>query len=186
VVESSLNGKVLSTIVAMEGVNAPEITIKAAVPIYDNDNNLLGVVTNGFLLDNAFMDGIKDLTDLDVSIYANDTKSATSFVAADGKSRFAGTIEVNEEILRRVLEDQEIFLGVNSVLNTPYLSAYMPLKGYKDETIGMLFTGKPQSSTFTTVQQSINYTFLGSVLLIILSIIPSYLFARFLRENIET
>jgi hypothetical protein len=49
----------------------------------------------------------------------------------------------------------------------------------------MLFVGSPQSTLQEAARQAIRDTFSGSLLFVLLSLIPAYIFARFLRENAE-
>ena len=183
-VKSALEGRRLATVVSLEGAIAPRIQINASVPIYDG-SVVKGAVSTGFWIDSAFVDGVKDVTGLDVAVFGGNKRAATTFLGPDGKSRFVGSLEPNENILSTVLEKGEIYLGASNVLNQPYYTVYAPLKTYGDRSIGMLFVGKPQITLFETAKKSIDLTFLGSMVLIVLSLIPAYFFSRFLSEQLE-
>ncbi len=181
VAKSAISGQPLSTIVINEGINAPIVSVKAATPIKQG-----GAVVTGFIIDSAFVDGVKDVTGLDVTVFGGDKRAATTFIAPDGKSRFVGTIETDKKVTTTVLEKGEAYVGAASVLNQPYYTAYSPLKTLGDKTIGMLFVGKPQTTLLEAAQKSIDLTFLGCVILMGLSIIPSFYLARFIREQVES
>lgn len=180
---SAVEGKPLATIQTSQGI-APQVTVVAAAPITAN-NSVVGVIINSSTIDSAFVDGVKEVTSLDITVFAGKSRAATTFVAPDGKSRFLLTEESNEKILKTVLEEGKIFVGATQVLNQPFLAAYSPLKTAEGKTIGMLFVGKYQTSLIETNRHSFELTFLGSVILIILSVIPAYLFSRYLKENLE-
>ena len=185
-IKSALTGVPLATIVSKEGITHPQVLVKAAVPIRkENSANVQGVVATGFVIDSAFVDEVKDITGLDAAVFGGNKRAATTFVAPDGKSRFVGTLETNKNILKKVLEKGEVYVGSSNVLNQPYYTAYAPLKTYGGKPIGMLYVGKPQVSLYKTAQKSIELTFLGSVILMILSIIPAYFLARYMREHLE-
>ena len=146
---------------------------------------IIGTVVTGFTVDSAFVDGVKTVTGLDAAVFGGNTRAATTFVAPDGKSRFVGTKEANEKVLSKVLEKGEIFIGPTQILNQPFYTAYSPLKTLEDEIIGMLFVGKLQTTLLETAQKSIELTFLGSVILMILSVPPTYFVSRYIQEHLE-
>lgn len=189
VVQSALEGKPLATIVSREGVIYPQVFVKAAVPIKENlstqSGNIRGVVVTGFVIDSAFVDGVKDVTGLDVAVFGGNKRAATTFVTPDGNTRFIGTVETNKKIINTVLEKGEVYIGASSVLNIPYYTAYSPLKTFGDKTIGIIFVGKPQTTLFDTAKKLIDAYFLGSVILIVLTLIPAYFFSRYLEEHLE-
>lgn len=185
-VVSSLAGTPLTGISIREGLIAPTVLIKASAPIHDSTKrqNIIGTVTTGFNIDNAFVDGIKKLTNLDVAIFANDIRAATTFVSPDGKSRFIGTKESNKVIINKVIGKKEVFIGAAKVLNQPFYTAYSPLIS-NDNVIGMLFVGKHQTKLLVTAEESTRLTFLGSAVLMVLSLIPSYFISRYIHENLH-
>lgn len=179
VVKSALSGKKLSTVVTRPGVFLPIVEIKAAIPIIIY-NEVKGAVVTGFLVDNAFVDGVKSTTGLDVAVFADRRRAATTFLSPDGKSRAVGTIESNASVISKVLGKGEIFAGSSQVLNQSYYTVYTPLKTYGGKTIGMLFVGKLQTKLIEAANRSVELTFLGSVILMIASIIPAYYISKYI------
>lgn len=185
-IKSALEGQRLATVISQEGAIAPHIQIKASVPFYIYKNSKTqGVISTGFWIDSAFVDGIKSVTGLDVTVFGGNKRAATTFVASDGKTRLIGSLETNPAILETVLEKGEIFVGAANILNKPYYTAYAPLITYPDKTIGMLFVGKLQTELFETAQKSIQLTFIGSIFLMTLSLIPAYYLSRYIEENLK-
>lgn len=186
IVKSGLLGIEMATITYMQGVISPEVSVRAAVPIASTDGSkTIGVVVTGVVINNPFVDGVKKLTGLDVTVYGQEKKAATTFLAPDGKSRSIGTLEANKVILDKVLNRGEIYVGSAQVLNLPYYTAYAPLKDSEDKVVGMFFVGKLQDTLTKTSERTINLTFLGSIILMLLALIPAYFFARFLKQHAE-
>ncbi|MFA6532679.1 MAG: cache domain-containing protein [Patescibacteria group bacterium] len=184
VVKSALSGRKLSTIITIPGVFLPLVEIKAAMPITIS-GQVQGSVITGFLIDNAFVDGIKKITGLDVAVFAGNRRAATTFLLPDGKSRAVGTIESSQQVITKVLEKGEVFIGPSQVLNQSYYTAYAPLKTNGDKTIGMLFVGKQQTELIKAANRSLELTFIGSIILMILSIIPSYYISKYIHEQVS-
>jgi sensor histidine kinase regulating citrate/malate metabolism len=183
-VKKALQGDEVSGIVTRDGVMAPTVSVRSAVPIKSGDG-ILGVVTIGSTIDNAFVDGLKNATGLDASIYADNIRSATTFIAPDGKSRWIGIKEENKDVRKTVLNDGDIFTGTVSILNIFYLSAFTPIVNVDGNPIGMLFVGKPEVSTLQTAGDLIEQTFLVTVALLILSIFPSYIVSKYIIGQIR-
>jgi hypothetical protein len=179
--KSAISGTPTVAVTAREGVIAPELEVLAGVSFEKNT----GVVITGFRIDNAFVDGVKITTGLDTSVYSNDARVATTFVAPDGKSRFVGTKETNNKILTAVLEEGEIYAGPAKILNQSFYTAWAPLKNAESENVGMLFVGKPQKELFETAQKSIQFTFTASAFFILLSVAPAYWVSRYIQQNIK-
>jgi methyl-accepting chemotaxis protein len=183
-VKKALQGDEVSGIITRDGVMAPTVSVRSAVPIKSGDG-ILGVVTIGSTIDNAFVDGLKNATGLDASIYADNIRSATTFIASDGKSRWIGIKEENKDVRKTVLNDGDIFTGTVSILNIFYLSAFTPIVNVDGNPIGMLFVGKPEVSTLQTAGDLIEQTFLVTVALLILSIFPSYIVSKYIIGQIR-
>jgi sensor histidine kinase regulating citrate/malate metabolism len=178
VVASSLEGEERSDIAVREWVVAPQIIVEAAAPI-----GKLGVVYTGYVADNAFVDGVKEATGLDVTIFGGEVKAATTLVAADGVSRLVGVRQADEKVREKVLGEGEAYLGLSTIFHEEYLSAYGPLKNSGEELLGMLFVGYPATVLSEITQTSLDVTFLASVFLALLSFVPAYLLAKYIEKH---
>lgn len=178
VIASALEGEGRTNVATREWIAAPQVLIEAAAPL-----DSLGAVYTGYILDSAFVDGVKEATGLEVTAFGDSVKSATTLVAADGVSRLVGVEEANERIKNKVLEKGELFLGLSSVSQREYLAAYGPLKDVGEKVLGMLFVGYPSSLLFEAAQSSLNTTFLVSAILALLSFIPAWLLAKYIEEH---
>ncbi len=179
-----LIGTQSSTFVTKDGVLAPVVLIKSAVPVRDG-NLIVGAVIVGIEIDNSFVDGLKKSTGLESAVYAGGTRSATTFIASDGKSRWVGVKEENPVVKNLVLKQGKTFTGTVSVLNRQFLAAYEPLKNIDNTVVGMIFIGKGEASIFQTASFSIQLTFILTVILLVLSIYPSYKVSKFISSQIS-
>ena len=188
IVAAALAGQEAETIEYAPGITVPVITVKAAMPIRGVNKlagKTVGVVMTGFAVDSTFVDGVKSVTGLDAAVFGRDKRVATTFLAPDGKSRYVGTVETNDKVVDNVLGKGEVYIGAATVLNQPFYTAYAPLMSYDGTVAGMLFVGKLQTTLTEAAKRSIDLTFLGSAVLIMLSVVPAYFFARFLQEHAE-
>lgn len=183
-VKRATTGEEVSTTLTRDGVVAPTVSIRSAVPI-KSGNEIIGAVMIGTDIDNAFVDGVKTATNLDASIYADNIRSATTFVSPDGKSRWIGVKEENTQIKNTVISQGKLFVGQVNILNTPYLAAFSPMKDIDNITVGMLFVGRQQSEILTAAGKSIELTFLVATVLLVLSIFPAYFVSRYISEQIK-
>ncbi len=183
-VKRSLIGGSNTSVSSQEGVLAPTVRITSAVPIRDNNDDIVGVVVVGLELDSAFVDGVKQATGLDSAVYGGNVRSATTFIAGDGVSRWVGVKETDSIVNDKVLQKGEVFKGSLGVLNSPQLVVYTPLKDVDNTIVGMLFIGRNQAQLLRTAGRSIELTFILSVGLLIISIIPVYMITKNIVKQI--
>lgn len=179
-----LSGESLSTVMVRDGVLAPQLSIRSAVPV-KSGKEIVGAVLVGSAIDNAFVDGIKHATGLESAVYADNTRSATTFVAPDGKSRWVGVKEETEAVKRTVLDEGKVYTGFVNIFNRPFLAAYAPLHDVDSNPMGMLFVGKEQVGVLQTAGGALESTFLTSALLILLSVIPAFFISRSIAHQVQ-
>jgi hypothetical protein len=182
-IKRALLGDSVSSIVSRDGVLAPELSVRAATPI-KSDGKVIGAVLAGSLIDNTFVEGLKTATGLDTIIYGGNQVSAGTIVSSDGKSRLNGMKEERTAIKTKVLVNGESYTGSTTLLGIGYYGAYAPLTDSDGNAVGMLLVGRPQYSVLQTAGRSIELTFLVTAVLLVLSIIPAYLVARYLSRQI--
>lgn len=184
IIQRALLGHSVSSIMVQEGVLAPDVTIVAAAPVTVTDQ-VVGAVMVGVVVDSTFVDGVKKATGLDAAVYGDNTLSASTFIMPDGKSRWIGIQEQNQDVKTRVLQEGAIFAGMIDVLNVPYFVTYAPLTDVDDVAVGMLFVGQPQIATLQLAGRSIEITFLITAVLIVLLIWPSYRISRYITNQLR-
>lgn len=180
----ALIGEIQSSVSSVQSVIAPTVLIKSTVPVRDSSNAIIGTITSGVALDNSFVDGIKKTTGLGASIYSGNIRSATTTLSADAKSRWVGVKEETPKVNNVVLRDGQTYAGSLSILNTDYLAVYAPLRDVDNEVIGMVVIGQPSIQILQTANNSIQKTFILTVCLLLLSIIPAYTVSRYIERQI--
>ncbi|OGM26279.1 hypothetical protein A3A76_00065 [Candidatus Woesebacteria bacterium RIFCSPLOWO2_01_FULL_39_23] len=183
-IKKALTGSSITGLVTKDGVMAPVVSVRAAAPVKVGED-IIGAVTIGSVVDNAFVDGLKNATGLDASVYADNIRSATTFIAPDAKSRWIGIKEENKDVRKTVLNEGNIYTGSLSILNIPYLVAFAPIKNIDENPIGMLFVGKPEVTTIQTASKLIEQTFIVTVGLLMLSFFPSYFVSRYIISEVK-
>lgn len=184
IVKKALEGVNATGLSTTDGVIAPTVSVRASVPILDG-NDQIGAVLVGTTIDNAFVDGLKEATGLDASIYGDNVRSATTFIAPDGKSRYIGIKEDNEGIKKSVLIDGDKYVGDVDILNVPYIAAFQPLKDTNGSSIGMLFVGRPQIEIIRAASNLIEQTFVVTAILLAISIIPAYMISNYIIKQVN-
>jgi two-component system NtrC family sensor kinase len=162
--------------------------LKAAAPIMDDEDNLIGVLYGGILLNRnyAIVDKIKETVFEDLKYQGKDIGTATIFqddvristnVRNDDGLRALGT-RVSEEVYRQVVERGEPWIERAYVVNDWYISAYEPIRNVHDEIIGILYVGLLEQK-YVDIQRQTILAFMGITLLgVIISIILAYLLSQ--------
>ena len=127
------------------------MVLKAAVPVFDENKKLLGVLYGGHLLnrDYRIVDRIKDIVYRGVKYKGKDTGTATIFQwdvristnVRDSEGLRAIGTRVSRDVYEKVLENGQPFIGSTYVVNANYITAYEPIRNIRDEVIGMLYVG---------------------------------------------
>lgn len=183
-IRRGLIGKSDSSISSVSGVLAPTLFIKSTSPVRDSNNTVIGTITTGVAIDDSFVDGIKRATGLDASIYSGNVRSATTTLAADGKSRWIGIKEQNNNVNETVIKKGETYSGAIDILNRPYLAVYRPLKDVDNVTVGMILIGQPQTELLKTANESIQKTFILAVVLLMISVVPAYFVSKYIAKQL--
>lgn len=184
-VRRALLGTEASGVVSRDGVLSPNVVLRGAVPIRDTQQRIVGVIIAERVIDNSFVDGIKNATGLDTAIYGGSVRASTTLISSDGHSRWVGIKETNKSVAKTVLEKGNTFSGSLTVLNKPFLAVYSPLKDVNNGVIGMLFIGQSRISLLETVAWSIELTFIIAISLVFALIFPAFLLARRISRQLE-
>jgi two-component system, NtrC family, sensor kinase len=125
--------------------------IKAAAPVLDTENNLIGVLYGGILLNRNYniVDKVKNIVYQGqqykgknvgtVTIFQDDVRISTNVTDKQG-NRAIGT-RVSEEVYNRVLVKAEPWDDKAFVVKDWYKTAYEPIRDIDKNVIGMLYVG---------------------------------------------
>lgn len=184
---AALDGNSNTGVVIENSVLAPKIYVDAFSPINVEDNGkvkIAGAVSTGIILDSAFVDFVKNTTGLDAAVYANDQVVATTFLNSNGE-RNIGLKLTDTNITSKVVGQGQIYTGKINYLNEPYYATFAPLNDFNNKPVGMLFIGFPQRSLLSTASKSIQLTFIGSAILIVISTIPAFILSKYIKKNLN-
>jgi len=169
--------------------------MKAAAPILDNNNKLLGVLYGGVLLNRRFeiVDKIKDTVyqgeiyegkDMGTAtIFQGDLRISTNVQREDG-SRAVGT-RVSAEVYDQVLIRGLPWISRAFVVNNWYITAYEPIKDISGNIIGILYVGILEDK-FTDMRRAAILIFLGIALAgVVAALIVSYFLASGILKPIK-
>ncbi len=174
-VKRVLEGKESSNIVVKDGVVAPLVTIVSGSPI-KKDNKVVGGVIIGDLIDDAYLEGFSKLTGLNAAVYGGDILSAGGTI---------GTKESNQNIKETVLLKGESYSSENRWLNRSFLSVYSPLLNVEGNPVGMIFVGRAQVEVLNLASKTLESIFLGTIILLLLSMIPAKIIANSISKQIK-
>jgi len=162
--------------------------LKAAAPIFDTRNQLIGVVYGGILLNRNYeiVDKVKHTVyenlkykgqDIGTAtIFQDDLRISTNVRNTDG-TRAIGT-RVSEEVYNQVILQGEPWIDRAYVVNNWYITAYEPIRDMYDRIIGILYVGVLEQK-YTDIENEMVLTFLAITFLGALSsMVVSYLIAR--------
>lgn len=162
--------------------------MKAAAPIFDDHNHLIGVIYGGTLLNRNFeiVDKIKQTVFEDVKYKGQDVGTATIFqddvristnVENEDGSRAIRT-RVTEEVYDQVVINGKPWIGRAYVVNNWYITAYEPIRDVYDRIIGILYVGVLEQKYLDIKRQTI-ISFLAITLAgALVSLIMSYFIAH--------
>jgi two-component system NtrC family sensor kinase len=171
-----------------ETMQSSGLLLKAAAPIFDYQNNLIGVLYGGVLLnrDYEIVDDIKQTIFEDVQYEGKDIGTATIFqddvristnVRNNDGSRAIGT-RVSEEVYKKVVLDGEPWVGRAYVVNNWYITAYEPIRNIHYKIIGILYVGILEQKYLDIKNQTV-LAFLSIALVgVIVSTFISYLISN--------
>ena len=162
--------------------------LEAAAPIFDYQNNLIGILYGGILLNKNYeiVDEIKRTVFQDLqykgqdigtaTIFQDDLRISTNVKNGDG-SRAIGT-RVSEEVYNQVVLNGEPYIGRAYVVNNWYITAYEPIKDLNHQIIGILYVGILEQK-YVDIKQQTLFTFLGITLVgAIVSMALAYYISR--------
>ncbi len=127
------------------------MVLKAAAPILDDNNSLIGVLYGGNLINRSveLVDKIKntvyqdarykDKSEGTATIFQGNLRIATNVMDRNG-ARAIGT-QVSLEVHDQVLDKGERWIDRAFVVNDWYISAYEPIRNIRAEVVGILYVG---------------------------------------------
>ena len=144
------------------------LVFKASSPIFDEENQILGVLYGGILINSNFdiVDRVKETVYKDKKYKGKEMGTATIFlhdlristnVRDESGERALGT-RVSKEVNQAVLVNGEAWIDRAFVVNDWYISAYEPIWNIDNQRIGILYVGMLERPYIDTTKKVI-FTF---------------------------
>ncbi|HSG42112.1 MAG TPA: cache domain-containing protein [Anaerolineales bacterium] len=181
-----------------ETIMSDGMMLKAAAPIFDYENNFIGVVYGGVLLNknHEIVDKIKHTVYENVIYNGQDVGTATIFmddvristnVRNENGSRAIGT-RVSEEVYDQVVTRGEPWIGRAYVVNDWYITAYEPIRDIRNKVIGILYVGILEQKYIDIQKQTslifLIISFVGALITMVLSLFVSRRISVPLRKTV--
>ncbi|MBI5967630.1 MAG: cache domain-containing protein [Deltaproteobacteria bacterium] len=169
--------------------------LKAAVPILDINDNVLGTLYGGSLLNRNYeiVDKIKDIVFKGERYKGIDTGTATIFqwdlrISTNVKDksglRAIGTRGA-KDVYDQVLENGQAWVDRAFVVNDWYIAAYEPIRNLKGEIIGVLYVGTLEAP-YTDIRKNVIFSFFGIAFLgLVLVLFLAYFITRSITRPID-
>ncbi len=158
-----------------------EITYPGDYKLVGEDSYRIYKGENDITTSYEIIDEVKTSTELDITIFYQDTRILTTILDSNG-SRFIGT-RAPDIVIEEVLNGDEAKLYNNTIINGyKYFSYYMPIHNSDGTVVGMIFVGKPSSEVNAAVQQSL---YPSAIITIISMIIISFFLFLYTRRLVQ-
>jgi len=169
-----------------QGTHTSGMVIKAAAPVFDANNELLGILYGGVLLNNSYaiVDTVKDIVYKGEKYKGHDTGTATIFLkdlristnVLDAEGNRAVGTRVSDEVLEQVVNRGIPWNSRAYVLNNWYRTAYQPIRDIQGRIIGMLYVGMLEAP-YVDLKKRVLYNFLtiGLVSVLLLGVFAVYM-----------
>lgn len=184
-VAAALKGESAQSFVVNKLFDVDVIVVRAAFPIVENAK-VVGVTVTDYPIDQAFVERVKEVTDLDVSINSGSVHAATTF--KDKNDRIiTGTEITNDEVLKLINSGDNLWgwSGSEKLVDRPYLVAYRSLADYNNKNIGSLLVGQSKYEIVNQMDYAVKLTFLVAIALMIISLLPMYFISRSISKSIS-
>ena len=169
--------------------------LMAAAPIFDYQNNVIGILYGGVLLNRNYeiVDEIKRTVFQDLqykgqdigtaTIFQDDVRISTNVKNEDG-TRAVGT-RIMEEVYNQVVLKGKPWIGRAYVVNNWYITAYEPIKNINQKIIGILYVGILEQKYVDIEQQTVLVFLTITLVAALVSMILSYWISRRISVPIQ-
>ncbi len=144
--------------------------LKAAVPVLDDSDGLVGVLYGGVLLNRNYqiVDKVRDLLYGEGRYKGKEMGTATIFLGGlristnvrNGKGERAIGTRVSKEVYEAVIEKGQVWEDRAFVVNNWYITAYEPIRDITGKIVGILYVGMLEAP-YTDLRDKVLYSFFG-------------------------
>ena len=154
----------------------------AASAIKDSSGKLLGALVAGYdLSKQSFVDHMKNIYNIEISIIEANTRVSSTIKDANGKS-WAGSTLTNQAVIDKVEKEGETFQTETTILGVRYLNIYFPLKTELGKITGMVSTFRSKSIISATIYRVVRFVSTFTLILVlVLCVASGAIIVRLLR-----
>ena len=161
-----------------------KLTLASGIPLKYN-GEVVGVAIVGIDLSSGkFVEGIKNLLNVECTIFQDDTRVATT-IMRDGKP-FVGTPLNNPAIYDAVMGKGEKVYSSNTIAGLNYDSAYWAWKDISGKNAGIFFVGTPRDIVDSAKNKAIIFFAVSGIVVGLLIIFLGSLVAKAISTPIRT
>lgn len=172
------------------------MALMSAAPVFDKNENLIGVVYASVLLnrDYTIVDSVKETVFQGVvyknkdigtaTIFQDDVRISTNVHNKDG-ARAIGT-RIAEDVYKQVVVKGEQYVGRAYVVNDWYIAAYEPIRSYSGDIIGLLYVGILEQKYTDIKNQTMQIFLLITLAGVIVSIVIALYTSRHISTSVGT
>lgn len=173
---------------AMQGTTASDIIVSdsypfsvgTAIPMYQNDSLLGGVLLYRDLTDHVFLDELKSAMGQEFTIFQDNLRVSTTIVDESGNRQVNTTM--SEEVRQCVLLQNQSFHDVIRILGAPYIAQYEPLTNSSGAVVGALFVGYELTDVNA---RNLTGVLMSAVMAILISAVAVLLINRYLTRGVK-
>ena len=153
-----------------------KLSIRAGCPIKDQQGQIVGVISTGYVLADKFVDEVNKTLSCDITIFNGIEQAGTTLM--DNGKRITGTKLNDTEIQESVLNSGNATSKLMVISGKNYYSMYSPLLDVNNKIIGMCFVGVPANVIQPLIMKLTIYQFLISFITLILSLLVLWFILR--------
>lgn len=173
IVKNGLAGRAFSEAVPMK---AGGLSVAATAPVFIDGQQVGAILLGNTFSSHAFVDEIKTVTGLEMTIFSEATRISTSIM--NNGARAVGTTLDNQEIYNAVLRDGRAYAAPATIFGKKYRTVYWPIKESSGKILGMWFIGTRVENAEQTTNEITFYSLLSTVIVVIVLSILGYLYFR--------
>lgn len=129
---------------------------------------------------NLLVDNIKEQTDAQATIFADNLRIATTVTKEDGERAIGTTMLDN--IYQTVVVSGQVYQQETEIFGAKYMATYLPIKDGNGNIRGALFTGAPMAQSLKNRQTVVIISIALGLVMLVLS---SCIFIRYVTEHIS-
>jgi len=134
---AALRGEVISLYAATPTI---PLVLTTTAPIFYGNTLIGGIVVNFDVGVNGFLDMLRDMFDVDSTVFAGPTRVASTVRSPETGERIVGT-DIDPAIGAAVLGRGETLSTSIDLFGAPFSAYYFPLRGADGRPVGMFFIG---------------------------------------------